>query len=1146
MGKRRWALALGATLAWGCVDDDKRSSDTVNTGTDTDTSGEVSPGATAIVSFTSDFGSITRGLDFRGQLVEGAARLTWETTGATSVELLVDGVKVSLEGCEPADCTESGSLVVRPTERTRFTLRALGACEGPCPEANLDVEVRQPVALTFQPRAALVQPGEEVIVDYAASNYTELAVGLVDLTGPTLLPCTPDGEPCEAPFEDGVLAAEGELRVGPVDRRQVLGVSAKNGAEDGLGDIGPSTFFVEVAVPVVIERFEAIPERALPGTPVVLSWQVAGAQSVSVEASAELDGLTTCVGLGDDGRGFCTVQIDAAARLVPINFVLRGEQVGGELGEAQARVEVIAGPQVAELTATPPVVVPGQAVTLSWTAFGADQIAWTSTHPIDGLGDCTGLVGGRGSCEVRVTSGAPAEVALTLTASHTAVGPPATALVTLGIENAPEVVRFDADDTTVEPGTTVLLSWQIANADEVLLVEASGIIPAAELARCAALTDASVGTCEVVVPAGLESAELAFALEAIGPTGARSEASVVPVAVGLRPSVSLAVTPALLPQGGGQVVITWQAAGATSASIRTEDGVLMTSGETSCGAAPCQPAGDTLSLVMDTASELLLIADNDFGRATASATVRIEGAPVITSLALAGANVLTGPALVTARSTLSWEVSGLGGADQVRLERAPSQGPDRGCAEVPVASWSLVAGFPKTGAEATMGNSTLDFTEAATCLRFVAVDLDTTPSQRATSIFLAYRAPQIDTFTVTDDTLKAGDMVALSWATQRAYRVRLAVAPVGAVTSQELASCASGQSCEVQIQPGTPLGDVVFTLVAVGEQLSESAPRTVPVTVGVGPSIGSFTATPTSTSTRTDVTLRWTSTTASVLTLRDATGVIHQSSDPTTMASGSHLVSGVTATTTWELTVTNNFGEATAQATTFIGPSIDSLTANGGDAKDGVEAVVTGPVTVSWSTTSADGSHRLETANVPSQNGCAAATGWTTVYTRESPTPSASHSLGVVTTNRCVRLTVTNSQSPPQTSSATFLLREMPEVASLTTSPNSLNGSGTVIVRMGVRGATALTVTAQYRNNAGDVLGTRDVCDQSRLNSGSLTGSANVDQVECAHQVVPCNLLCLNNGMPSGTTRIRYTVSVNDSEGDAASRNTSGADVTVQ
>lgn len=1143
MGKRRWALALGAALTWGCVDGESRTSDT---STETDTISEVSPGATAIVSFASDFTIVTRGVDFRGQPVEGAARLSWETSGATGVELLVDGVKVSLEGCEPADCVASGSLVVRPTERTRFTLRALGECEGPCPEASVDLEVRPPVALTFVPRAELVQPGEEVIVDYTASDYTELAVGLVDLTGPTLLPCTPDGDPCAATFVDGVLASEGELRVGPVDRRQVLGVTAKNGAEDGLGDIGPDTYFIEVAVPVVIERFEAVPERALPGEPVVLSWEVAGAQSVSVEASDELDGLTTCVGLGEDGRGFCTVQIDAAARLVPINFVLRGEQVGGELGEAQARVEVIAGPQVAELTATPPVVVPGQAVTLSWTAFGADQIAWASNHPLDGLDACTTLVGGRGTCEVRVADGAPAEVALTLTAIHSAVGPPATGVVTLGVEAAPSVSRFEVDDATVEPGTTILLSWEISNADEVLLVETSGVIPAAELARCAALTEASAGSCEVVVPAGLESAELVFALEAIGPTGARSETAVVPVEVGLRPSVSLEVTPALLPQGGGQVVITWQAAGATSTVIRTEDGVLMSSGETSCGAAPCQAAGDTLSLVMDTAGELLLIAENDFGRATASAAVRIEGAPVISSLALGGANVLSGPALVTARATLSWEVTGLTGSDQVRLERAPSQGPDRGCAEVPVASWSLAAGFPKTGAEASSGDAPLDFADAATCLRFIAVDLDTTPSQRVTSVFLAYRAPEVVSFAVADDTVKAGDMVSLGWQTQRAYRVRVEVTPVGAVTSQELAGCASGAGCEVQIQPGTPLGEVTFTLVAIGEQASESAPRMVPVTVGVGPTIGSFTAAPTSTSSRADVTLRWTSSTASALTIRDPSGVIHQSTDPAAMASGSHLVNGVTATTTWELEVSNNFGEATAQATTFIGPSIDSLTVNGGDARDGLEQVVTGPVTVSWSTTSADGSHRLEAANVPGSGSCASATGWATVYSRESPTPSASHSLGVVTTNRCLRLTVTNSQNPPQTSSATFLLREMPEVASLSTSPTSLNGSGTVIVKMGVRGATALTVTAQYRNTAGDVLGTRDVCDQGRLNSGSLTGGASVDQVECAHQVVPCNLLCLNNGMPAGTTRVRYIVSAGDPEGDATSRDTSGADVVVQ
>ena len=185
-----------------------------------------------------------------------------------------------------------------------------------------------------------------------------------------------------------------------------------------------------------------------------------------------------------------------------------------------------------------------------------------------------------------------------------------------------------------------------------------------------------------------------------------------------------------------------------------------------------------------------------------------------------------------------------------------------------------------------------------------------------------------------------------------------------------------------------------------------------------------------------------------------------------------------------------------------------------------------------------------------SNGNCATAgLAWQTVYeATPAPTASASHALGTVVDNQCVRLVVKNTEEPPQTSTATFLLRELPEVMSFATSPNTIGGSGgTVIVDMGVRGATALTLTAQYRAADGEVLGTRNVCTQGSLNSGTLTGSAETDQVACAHTIQACNLLCLNNGMPAGTKSVRYVLSIGDAEGDAANATTAGGeDVTVQ
>lgn len=1137
MNSKSWTLVVGVWGVTGCIDGDTRTRDV----TDTSEPSEVDPGVVSIRSFTSDFASITRGTDFRGREVLGEARLSWETTGASSVELLVDGVKVALDGCEPGDCVAAGSLVVQPTERTRFTLRALGECIGPCPEVELELDVLAPVSLSFVPQNEVVQPGQDVVVDYTVTGHRELAVGLVDLAGPTLQACTPQGVPCAATFVDGVLASGGQLLVAGVDRRQFLGIEATNGADDGLGDIGPATFFLEVGVPVVIGRFEVVPARALPGDEVVLSWEVAGAQAVSVQTTHGLDGLTTCVGLGDDGAGFCTVTLDAAAPLAAVDFVLRAEQVGGQVGEAQARLEVIGGPQIASVSATPPVAVAGQTVTLEWTAFGADEVVWQGVH-VDGLERCTALVDGRGSCEVSVLSDAADELALTMTASHRAVGPAASRTLILGIEAAPEVLGFEVDDPTVEPGTTVVLNWEVAHAEEVQLVEDSGVIGPGELSRCAATTTAGQGSCAIEVPRGLAPGTLSLELEAIGSTSARSEVAVVVVEVGFRPSAELIVTPALLPQGGGDVALIWGAPGASRAEVKADGVVVMTSGETLCEGMPCDATGDTFRLGADRATEYLLVAENEFGRGLASVSVHVEGAPVITRFELDGVDALPGVVEMGPAAVLSWEVAPLQNADEVRLERADAR-PDEGCAEV--ATWVLADGFPRVGAEAGVGQASVELEEAATCLRLVVTDLDTTPNQRDVAVVLAYRAPEIETFGVADNTLQAGDSAVLSWSTKRAYRVGLEVSPVGAVTSQELAACVYGVGCEVQIQPGTPLGEVRFTLVAIGERASTSAPRDLPVSIGVGPSIGTFTATPASSSTPTAVTLRWTSASGSALVIQTASEEVFVTTERAVMDRGEHQIN-VTTTTTFELEVSNSFGVATAQATTFVGPSIDTLTANGGDARDGLETVITGPVTVSWSTTSAEGSHVLETAGVPANANCTTATGWAVVYSRETPTAAASHPLGVVTSNRCVRLTVANTQSPPQTSRATFLLREMPEVATLTASPGTLNGSGTVIIEMGVRGATALSVTAQYRNNAGEVLGTRAVCDEGRVNSGTLSGQASIDQVECAHQVTPCNLLCLNNGMPSGTTRVRYAVSVNDGDNDAATRDTSGADVVVQ
>ncbi|MFO0746959.1 MAG: hypothetical protein U1F43_15000 [Myxococcota bacterium] len=1130
------------------------------------------PGAVGIVSFGSDFGTITRGPDRLGQPIEGSATLAWETENAASIQILVDGVPVSLDGCVPVGggtCAAAGKLTVKPTHETTFVLRALGPdgeCDGACPEQSVKVSVAVPAIVDLQSHETIVAAGGEASATYHAMATT-WSIGLTTV-GPddtrTFVPCVAASQagadaPCILPDDGaGNVLAEGDVRIEAIERDSTIAVMATNGADDHLGDIALGDLLLAIRVPVDVRSFTVTPAEVLPGGSVVLAWEVSGAHTVEVTSpSGDVIGLSTCVGLGEDGKGFCTVTIDADAHLGAVVFTLTGEQDTGSTGEARVEIGVIGGPTIGAFDAMPAVVVPGQPMTLTWTAFGADAVSLAGSLDLVGAEDCTAIdAAGAGTCQVSVAAGTAAgPLTLTLTASHHAVGPPATQELPLLVLDAPAVTAAGLEDDTVLPGARVGLSWKTDHAAFVTVTEDSGAIAPSELASCSAVGGIDgFGSCIFQLPLEVQPGDIHLSVVAVGPTGARSEPETLTLAIGLAPTATFTASPLTLPQGGGDVGLSWTAASAAHVVV-VDDGIvpitIVDSDEgTMCdGGQPCTPAAGLITVAAVQSSTYTLRAWNDFGETVKTASVALEGAPVITLLTLGGVDVHDQSVVIAGTSAeLDWSVTELGASDEVRLERAPLPTPDGSCDAV--TDWTLVSGFPLDGA--ADGNAMVDgLTATAECFRFVAEDKDATPTQRDTSVFKVRKAPSITSLQADDITVQTGDVVTLTWATKAAYGVALTVAPVGAVTSQELAGCtAASGSCAVTIQPGTPLGDVTFVLVARGEEQAKSDASHVAVTVGIGAKLDAFTVTPPSATAAVDVDLAWKSVGGTSLVITTAAGQVFTSQDALAIAAGDHAIAHVTATTTWTLVVANEFGSATGQVTVFIGPSIDALTVNGASGLDGTESIVTGPATVAWTTTSADGSQKLETTKAPANGNCATANlVWTKVYeAAPAPSASASASLGVVTDNLCVRLTVANSQTPPQSSSATFLLRELPEVVELSTSPAHIAAAGgTVIIDMGIRGATGLTLTAQYRDASGAVVGTRAVCNQGSLNNGTLTGGAAVDSVSCAHTIAACNLLCLNNGMPAGTKSVRYLLSVGDVEGDAASSTTAGGDdVTVQ
>jgi len=719
----------------------------------------------------------------------------------------------------------------------------------------------------------------------------------------------------------------------------------------------------------------------------------------------------------------------------------------------------------------------------------------------------------------------------------------------IGTVDPPVVTSAELEDASVEPGDSLALTWRTSDATAVR-VAASGGIPTAALAPCVEVDDDGAGGCLIATPAALGAGALTLSIVAVGASGAESSPFFVGVSVGHRPEATLVANPALLPEVGGEVTLSWTATGAARSILLGSSGEVLvdTALDPLCvGGAPCAPTDDAVVTTTSDSATWTLIASNDFGDAAASASVQLEGAPRIEALSLGGADALGGQkvAISKASAELTWSVAEVQPSDELVLESAPLTEPNGSCETTREVDWVAVPGFPQ--AASAVGAVTVDGLDAtAKCLRFTAHDLDTAAGQRDRAVFGVYRPPVVTALEVEDDSLRPGELAALSWGTSHAYDVALDAEPAGAVTAQDLIGCSVADgACEVAIQPGAPLGDVTFTLTALGEAGATDA-MSVTVTIGEAPTITRFESTPASAASASPVTLAWEVDGADRLVLLDGDEALLDTTSGANLAAGERAVGTVTTTRSWRLSVSNAFGAAEATATTFIGPSIDTLIVDGQSALGGEVVRPTGPATVSWTTTSATGRHTLGAGPVPTGGACADAQ-LATVYVEDSPAPAASHALGFLTTNRCVRLEVANAEAPPQTSAASFLLRELPALTSVSRSPSSLpSGGGTVVFDLEVRGAARLTLTASYLTSSGNVIGTTPVCDEGSLAYGALTDSGTDDWVECTHQVVPCNILCLNGGVPSATRKIRYHLAVTDGEGDTVSSSSSDLEVTVQ
>jgi len=711
--------------------------------------------------------------------------------------------------------------------------------------------------------------------------------------------------------------------------------------------------------------------------------------------------------------------------------------------------------------------------------------------------------------------------------------------VSVAVMGAPLVATATIEDDTRRPGQDAVLSWTTENATS-MQVSASPSSSVTGLGACTTVDGTGAGGCTISVVAGAPLGAITLTFVAVH-DGESSPAVTRTLTIGEPPVVAFSATPESLPAEGGAVALTWTAPSAVRVTIVDDAEPPVThvdtendTGDASCTGGACDAVGDTFTT--DTllfSSNFTLTASNDFGDRAVIAAVFVTGSPQIDTLTVDGDDATDALAIVDAASAeLAWATTD---AVSTELERAPY--PLEGCAAAAFVVEPTFGG-------AADGTFALTGLTGEHCVRFGAVG---SAGQKTRRTFKVVRAPEVSSFAALDDTLVHNDSIALSWQTTRALSVSVTAQPAGAVTTSELAACSvvdgSGAgSCALTIQPGTPLGDVTFTLVANGPDGALSPEAEATVTVGTAPSIGAFTATPTTITGATTVTLAWTSSNAASVTITSPGDVTEfTSSTPGVVANGTHDVVDLAATTTFTLEAESSYGVATAQVTVFNGPSFDTVLVDGDDGADGVASALTGSPNLTWGTTDAT-SVEVFAGDVPGSGDCVDAD-FTSIATGGA---TGSVELTELARDRCLRLVAENDAA--QVSELLVLVEDRPFVTALSAAPGAITraNGGTIVVSLSSTGAPNLSVVADYMNGLGEVLSSQSVCTEATLNSGNPNGDTASDASSCSdtYDGTGCILFC--RIIPAGTTSIRYRLTITDEEGDSATLDTSaGGDVTV-
>lgn len=372
--------------------------------------------------------SVSKGLVDRGEVVT----LSWETQNAASVKLEnLNGATV------PEISATTGSVDIEITADSLFVLTATntrGAAE------------RQPVQVLVRSAAhdllLYVLPAEITAGEAATLTWSAPDARSVTLTA--------------AP--GGALNLNGQTTVGTLAVMPSASTTYTLTADN-------KTATASLVVRPKISAFTATPLAAVKGSPLTLSWTVAGATSLTLEGAGRGQ-LLSETDPAKVAAGTFTETVPAGVDPATVyTYVLTAKDATGAATSRTLHVYVEGTPFITTFTG-PTYGRMGQTVTLNWTTQQTDEVTIATG----------GTVLYKSPTRTQAVSGSLAiptpaqQTTYVLTALHSRGGS-ATSSVTVDPVGAPAVSSFTASPTSVAGGAPVTLTWNTTNGRRFRITE---------------------------------------------------------------------------------------------------------------------------------------------------------------------------------------------------------------------------------------------------------------------------------------------------------------------------------------------------------------------------------------------------------------------------------------------------------------------------------------------------------------------------------------------------------------------------------------------------------------------------------------------------------------------------------------------------